>query len=215
MLKNENDLLLYAVTDRKCLREGIKLEDAVQDAISGGAGMIQLREKNMDTIQMMNEAVLIHRICEHMNVPLIINDDIKIAAIVNADGVHVGQEDMAVSDARKKLGNKKIIGATAHNVKEALEAERQGADYIGAGAVFGSVTKSDTSPLTYDGLKAICDAVKIPVVAIGGINSSNILRLQGSGIAGTAVVSGIFAADDIKAAAKGLSDLIHQMKGHI
>lgn len=198
------DLTLYLVTDRSWLKDGQTLESCVEQAILGGVTLVQLREKNMSDEEFTENARKMLAICRKHGVPLIINDRVDIAAKVGADGVHVGLDDMSVKDARRILGNDKIIGATAHNVKEALSAEADGADYLGVGAVFGSSTKSDAKPLEMSELKAVCEAVKIPVCAIGGINACNISNLCGSGIKGAAVISGILAGEDILSAAAAL-----------
>lgn len=198
------DLTLYLVTDRSWLKDGQTLESCVEQAILGGVTLVQLREKNLSDEEFTENARKMLAICRKHGVPLIINDRADIAAKVGADGVHVGLDDMSVKDARCILGDGKIVGATAHNVNEALSAEADGADYLGVGAVFGSSTKSDAKPLEMSELKAVCEAVKIPVCAIGGINACNISRLCGSGIKGAAVISGILAEDDILSAAANL-----------
>lgn len=198
------DLTLYLVTDRSWLKDGQTLESCVEQAILGGVTLVQLREKNMSDDKFTENARKMLAVCRKHGVPLIINDRADIASKVGADGVHVGLDDMSVKEARRILGDGKIIGATAHNVKEALSAEADGADYLGVGAVFGSSTKSDAKPLEMSELKAVCEAVKIPVCAIGGINADNISNLCGSGIKGAAVISGILAEDDILSAAANL-----------
>lgn len=190
-------LALYAVTDRSFLK-GRSLYEQVEEALAGHATMIQLREKNMDTDAFLASAREIKQLTDTYHVPLIINDNVMVAKLVNADGVHIGQDDMDVKEARALLGENKIIGVSAHNIEEALCAEKNGADYIGVGAVFGTSTKSNTTPVSYDQLTAICNAVSIPVVAIGGICEDNIEQLSGSGISGVAIVSGIFSAEDIE-----------------
>lgn len=201
------DLTLYLVTDRSWLKDGQTLESCVEQAILGGVTLVQLREKNMSDEEFTENARKMLAICRKHGVPLIINDRADIAAKVGADGVHVGLDDMSVKEARCILGDGKIVGATAHNVNEALSAEADGADYLGVGAVFGSSTKSDAKPLEMSELKAVCEAVKIPVCAIGGINAGNISRLCGSGIKGAAVISGILAGEDILSAAAALKEI--------
>lgn len=208
---NSFDLTLYLVTDRSWLKGGQTLESCVEQAILGGVTLVQLREKNMSDEEFTENARKMLAVCRKHGVPLIINDRPDIAAKVGADGVHVGLDDMSVKEARRILGDGKIIGATAHNVREALAAESDGADYLGVGAVFGSSTKSDAKPLEMSELKAVCEAVKIPVCAIGGINGSNISQLCGSGIKGAAVISGILAEDDILSAAKELKELCRKL----
>lgn len=196
-------LLLYAVTDRTWLK-GRTMEEQVEEALKGGATCVQLREKKLDKTALTEEARSIKRLCEAYNVPFIINDDPKTALLVGADGVHVGQKDMSPVAARELLGENKIIGVSARTVEQALKAQEEGADYLGVGAVFGTDTKADAQAIPLERLRDICRAVKIPVVAIGGINEENILRLSGTGIAGVAVVSAIFASDDIKETSRRL-----------
>lgn len=200
---DKNKLLLYAVTDQSWLGEE-PLYRQVQKAIKGGVSLIQLREKELDRTAFLEEAVEIGKLCRMYGVPLIINDDVEVAKQAGADGVHVGQKDMKPDQVRKLLGPDKIIGVSAHTVEEALLAEEAGADYLGVGAVFGSSTKTDVTVLSHEMLKEICEAVKIPVVAIGGINRRNIMELKGTGISGVAVVSAIFAQPDIESAAADL-----------
>jgi thiamine-phosphate pyrophosphorylase len=173
--------------------------------------MVQLREKELSREAFLEEAKLIGELCHRYHVPLIINDNVDLAKAANADGVHVGQHDMRVEEARKILGENKIIGVSAHNIEEARCACAHGADYLGAGAVFGSATKTDAGTLAHQMLKEICESVDIPVVAIGGISSSNILELQGKGISGVAVVSAIFAQPDIETAAAELKAKARQV----
>lgn len=206
-------LKLYAVTDRQWLR-GAKLSDHVRLALEGGATMIQIRDKEVLShagSAEKNEALEIRRICHEYNAPLIINDNVQFALEIDADGVHLGQDDMDPAEARKLLGPDKIIGVTAKTVEQAKTAESKGADYLGSGAVFGSTTKLDAKPMTKALLKEITASVNIPVVAIGGINADNAGSLVGTGIAGIAVVGGIFASDDIKQAAKKLSHICDEL----
>ena len=196
-------LTLYAVTDRSWLN-GRTLYSQVEQALQGGVTCLQLREKNLPRQEFLQEARQIKRLCSQYHVPLIINDDVEIALEAGADGVHVGQRDMDVQTARARLGSGKIIGVTAKTVEQALRAQEQGADYLGTGAVFGSGTKKDALPITIPQLNEICEAVHIPVVAIGGITAENVKALAGSKISGIAVVSGIFAQTNIKAAARKL-----------
>lgn len=197
-MKLINDMLrLYAVTDRAWLR-GRTLLEQVEDALRGGATMVQLREKALDEDAFLREAIALAKLCHRYGVPLLINDNVEIARRSGADGVHVGQEDMAAEEVRGILGSDMIVGVTAKTVEQALRAQDAGADYLGSGAVFGSSTKLNAKPMTRETLSAITHAVSIPVVAIGGIHSGNILELAGTGIAGVAVVSGIFAAENIE-----------------
>lgn len=206
-------LLLYAVTDRRWLKDGENLKDAVAAAVDGGATMIQLREKNLSAEKTIEEAKEIKSILTEKQIPLIIDNSIEITVRSGADGVHLGQDDCPVADARKQLGQSVIIGATAHNVDEAIKAERDGADYLGVGAAFGSSTKSDAKPIvSLEEYKKITTAVSIPVVAIGGIDESNIMRLNGLGLSGFAVVSAVFSKDDVRAAAERMKKLALQAK---
>jgi len=201
-LKREN-LALYAVTDGRWAVNRT-LPEQVEEAILGGATMIQLREKELDYEAFREEARVIQGICKKYGVPFIVNDNVELARELEADGVHVGQSDLAALEARKILGEDKIIGVTAKTVEQAKAAEAAGADYLGSGAVFGTSTKSDAKPMELSLLKEITASVSIPVVAIGGIDESNAHRLKGTGIAGMAVVSGIFAKEDCKKAAEFL-----------
>ncbi len=201
-----SDLLLYAVTDRSWLGERT-LYEAVDEALKGGATMIQLREKEMAYEEFLAEAIKIGELCRRFSVPFIVNDSVDIAAECGADGVHVGQSDDDAAHARKLLGPDKIIGVSAQTVEQAKAAEAAGADYLGVGAVFSTSTKLDAADVSAQTLKEICSAVSIPVVAIGGINSQNLLTLKGSGIAGAAVVSAIFAQKDITESTEKLLSL--------
>lgn len=212
MKLNENMLRLYAVTDRSWLR-GETIFDQVEAAIRGGATLIQLREKELPFDAFLDEAIEMKALCERCNVPLIINDNVEIALRSGADGVHVGQDDMRAEDIRKMAGRNLIVGVTAKTVEQALDAQAAGADYLGSGAVFGSTTKTNARPMTRETLSAICAAVDIPVVAIGGINRDNISELNGTGVSGVAVVSGIFAAEDIEAECRLLLDLAREVSG--
>lgn len=196
MKTDRNKYLLYAVTDRHWLN-GRTLEEDVELALKGGVTLVQLREKNLEFDAFCNEAEKIHLLCQKYNVPLIINDNVEVSQAVNAEGVHLGQGDMSVARAREILGNSKIIGATARTKEQAVKAEKNGADYVGSGAVFGTSTKSDAVKMSFETLKEICKSVKIPVTAIGGITKENVSALKGTGISGVAVVSGIFAEKDI------------------
>lgn len=204
------DLLLYAVTDRHWLN-GRTLVDVVKESLDGGVTMIQLREKSLDEGKFLEEAKELQALCRERHVPFIVNDNVDIAKAMDADGVHVGQDDMAALDVRAKLGPDKLIGVSAHTVEEALLAEKQGADYLGVGAVFPTSSKSNVGEMSYETLKAICKAVSIPVVAIGGISGENVGKLAGSGICGVAVISAIYAAKDVKAAAADLKATVKEM----
>jgi thiamine-phosphate pyrophosphorylase len=207
---DRKDLLLYAVTDRRWLQNAT-LCGQVEQAITGGATFIQLREKDLDETHFMEEALEMKALCSRYRVPFVIDDNVDIALRADADGVHVGQSDMEAGNVRELIGNDKILGVSAQTVEEALQAERRGADYLGVGAVFHTGTKTDADEVSLETLKAICDAVSIPVIAIGGISRENVLRLSGSGICGIAVVSAIFAEKDIPGAARTLKNLALQM----
>lgn len=203
-------LLLYAVTDRSWLN-GRKLSEDVKKALEGGATIVQLREKELSEEGFLKEALEIKKVTDQYEVPFIINDNVKIAKECGADGIHVGQDDTSILEVRKILGDDIIIGASAHNVEEALKAQKEGADYLGVGAVFGSQTKTNVCKMPNETLKAICEAVTIPVVAIGGITKENISLLQGTGIDGVAVVSALFAQEDITMAAKDMVDRVKKL----
>lgn len=197
------DLLLYAVTDRKW-QGRLSLEEQLEEALKAGVTLVQLREKGLDEQQLIEKARRIQKITRRYGIPLIINDNVQAALACDADGVHVGQEDQEAGLVRCLLGPKKILGVTAKTVKQALRAQEQGADYLGTGAVFGSQTKLNACPITMEELRQITAAVSIPVVAIGGINRSNIMQLQGTGVGGAAIVSGIFSEPLIGAAVTDL-----------
>ncbi|MBP8684010.1 MAG: thiamine phosphate synthase [Synergistaceae bacterium] len=210
MRLDKNSLKLYAVTDRKWLK-GSSLEEEVEKAVRAGVTMVQLREKHMEFAELVTLAKKIGAVVHKYNIPLIINDDIEAALASGADGVHVGQEDICASEARQRIGSSMILGVSARSAETAIEAERCGADYIGAGAVFSTSTKEDAKIMSFDELKRICDSVSIPVVAIGGITEENIMELSGSGIAGAAVVSAIFAKEDVMVSSARLLTLIEKM----
>ncbi len=225
-------MLLYAVTDRAWSREqmpvpgeGAHREEAfreegnriltakktlyeqVECALKGGVTCVQLREKHLGDTEFLNEAVSIGGLCKSYGVPFIINDNVEIARACGADGIHVGQEDMKMKEVRRLVGDDMIVGVSVHTVEEAIEAEGNGADYLGVGAVFSTSTKTDVSVLTHAMLKEICNAVSVPVVAIGGINKDNIASLSESGVDGVALVSAIFSAADIESECRKLYSL--------
>ncbi|MBR6403485.1 MAG: thiamine phosphate synthase [Eubacterium sp.] len=202
---DKKDLLLYAITDRHWLEEE-SLYEVVKESLDGGVTFLQLREKNLSDEIFLEEAKVIKELCDEYSVPLIINDNVDIALAMNADGVHVGQSDMEAGDVRAKLGPDKIIGVSAKTVEQAVLAEKRGADYLGVGAVFQTGTKEDATEISHETLKAICETVSIPVVAIGGITHDNIKELAGSGISGVAVISAIYAEKDIARAARELKE---------
>lgn len=202
----KEQLRLYAVTDRSWLR-GETLASQIKKALEGGITLLQLREKDLPEEEFLKEAIEVKKLCVSYHVPLIINDNVKVALKSRADGVHVGATDMDIGKAREILGDDKIIGASARTVEQAKAAQAAGADYLGCGAVFPTKTKGNAKPLSYEILKEICTAVEIPVVAIGGITIENAKELKGSGAAGIAVVSGIFAQEDIREAARELKKI--------
>ena len=203
-------MLLYSVTDRHWLN-GQTLYEQVEEALKGGATFIQLREKDLTEEEFLEEAKKIQQLCKKYRVPFIINDNVKLAKEIDADGVHVGQSDMEALDVRAQLGEDKIIGVSARTVEQALLAEKHGADYLGVGAVFQTGTKTDAREVEHSVLKEICTKVDIPVVAIGGITQDNVKELSGSGINGVAVISAIFAQKDIETATAKLKSCVEQM----
>lgn len=190
-------MLLYAVTDRAWTGEQT-LYEQVEAALKGGVTCVQLREKELDEAAFLQEAKDICALCRRYGVPFIVNDNVDVAIACQADGIHVGQEDMATGEVRRRVGDAMILGVSVHTVEEARRAVRDGADYLGLGAVFPTSTKTDVDQMTNETLRAICDAVDVPVVAIGGINRGNLLKLSGSGVDGVALVSAIFSAEDIE-----------------
>ena len=207
---DRKDLMLYAVTDRSWLG-GETLRSQVERALKGGATFIQLREKELDEGDFLEEAKEIQKLCREYHVPFVINDNVEIAAAIGADGVHVGQSDMEAGDVRRRLGPDKIIGVSAQTAEQALRAQEHGADYLGVGAVFPTGSKADATEVSRETLEEICRAVDIPVIAIGGIGRENVMELKGSGICGIAVISAIFAQKDIEAAAGELKKRVEEM----
>ncbi|MCR5105938.1 MAG: thiamine phosphate synthase [Eubacterium sp.] len=206
MKLDKKDLLLYAVTDRHWLN-GRTLYEVVKESLDGGATFIQLREKNLDQEHFLEEAKELKKLCAEYKVPFVINDNVDIALEIDADGVHVGQSDMEAGDVREKLGPDKIIGVSAQTVEQAILAEKRGADYLGVGAVFPTGSKDDAVEVSHDTLRDICKAVSIPVIAIGGITVDNTPVLAGTGICGIAVISAIYAQENILEATKKLKDV--------
>ncbi|NJE81164.1 thiamine phosphate synthase [Olsenella sp. SW781] len=205
-------MLLYAVTDRAWL-DGRTLAGCVREAIAGGATFVQLREKDLTTEEIVAEAAEIIPVCRAAGVPFVIDDDVEAARRSGADGVHVGQSDTACAEARSVLGPEAIVGVSAQTVEEALAAQAAGADYLGVGAMYGTPTKPDAVDVTFEELARICAAVDIPVAAIGGINARTMGSLAGTGVDGAAVVSAIFAAEDIEAATRELRRLAEAAVG--
>lgn len=207
---DKKDLLLYAVTDRHWLN-GRTLYSVVKESLDGGVTFLQLREKELDEVHFLEEAKELQQLCREYQVPFIVNDNVDIAIAMDADGVHVGQSDMEAGDVRAKLGSDKIIGVSAQTVEQAILAEKHGADYLGVGAVFPTGSKDDADDVSYETLKAICEAVSIPVIAIGGITQENVKELAGSGICGIAVISAIYAQKDIRKASEDLKKEAQRM----
>lgn len=210
MKLDNKSLLLYLVTDRSWLGED-SLVSQVEKSLINGVTFLQLREKNVDTESFLNLALEMKALAQGYNVPFVINDNIDVAIKSDADGVHIGQDDMSVEEARKIIGKDKILGVSVGTIEQAIQAEKLGADYLGVGAIFSTDTKKDAGGVTFEILKNICEVVNIPVVAIGGINKDNISSLEGSGIDGVAVISAILAQKDIAKATcelKGISEKI-------
>ena len=207
---DKKDLLLYAVTDRHWLN-GRTLYSVVKESLDGGVTFLQLREKELDEVHFLEEAKELQQLCREYQVPFIVNDNVDIAIAMDADGVHVGQSDMEAGDVRAKLGSDKIIGVSAQTVEQAILAEKHGADYLGVGAGFPTGSKDDADDVSYETLKAICEAVSIPVIAIGGITQENVKELAGSGICGIAVISAIYAQKDIRKASEDLKKETQRM----
>lgn len=212
---DETVMRLYAVTDRAWTGEKT-LYEQVEAALKGGVTCVQLREKDLPREEIREEAVQLCSLCRRYGVPFLINDDVELAVECGADGVHVGQKDMEAGRARALLGEDKILGVSARTVEQALEAQKNGADYLGVGAVFSTSTKPDAKALPHETLRDICDAVSIPVVAIGGIKKENMLQLSGCGADGVALVSAIFSAQDIESECRTLRAMSEEMtKGAI
>ncbi len=203
-------LRLYAVTDRSWV--GIQtLLEQIESSLLGGTTLVQLREKDLSDGEFIQEAISVKRLCDRFGVPLLINDNVNVALHSGADGVHLGQDDLPLQEARKMLGSNKIIGVSTHTVEEAVKAEQGGADYIGVGSVFTTQTKLDANVLSIDYIREICQAVSIPAVAIGGIKEENMDALRDTGVAGIAVVSAIFGQPDIEIATLRLKNRVAQL----
>ena len=210
---SEKQLTLYAVTDRRWLQNGQTLAGQVEQAILGGVTVVQLREKHAGAAEFLALAQDVKQVTDRYQVPLIINDNLEVALAVDAAGIHVGQADLAAAAVRQTMGDKKVVGVSAQTVEQALAAEQAGADYLGVGAVFPTSSKADAVEVDFATLQAICQAVQIPVVAIGGITAENMTALQGSGIVGVAVISAIFGKPDVKKAAQDLADKWKSLRG--
>ena len=209
---DKKTMLLYAVTDRAWLK-GRTLYQQVESALKGGVTCVQLREKELGDDDLLAEATEIAALCKRYGVPLFINDNVEVAVKSHADGIHVGQEDMAAAKVRERVGEEMMIGVSVHTVKEALDAVKAGADCLGVGAMFSTPTKADAEIVSTETLKEICGAVDIPVVAIGGLGKHNIKQLSGTGVDGIALVSAIFSADDIESECRELRRLSEEMTG--
>ena len=209
---DKRHMLLYAVTDRAWTGKQT-LYQQVEAALKGGVTCVQLREKALDEAAFLQEARDICALCRRYGVPFIVNDNVDVAVACGADGVHVGQEDMEAGEVRRRVGEDMILGVSVHTVEEARQAVRNGADYLGLGAVFPTGTKTDADVMPGDMIRAICGAVDVPTVAIGGLNRSNILQLSGSGVDGAALVSAIFGVEDIEGACRELRALAEEMVG--
>ena len=207
---DKQHMLLYAVTDRAWTGKQT-LYEQVEAALKGGVTCVQLREKELDETAFLQEAKELCALCRRYGVPFLVNDNVEIAIACGADGIHVGQEDLAAGVVRHRVGDDMILGVSVHTVEEACQAVRYGADYLGLGAVFPTSTKTDVEQMPNETLRAICDAVDVPIVAIGGINRGNILRLAGSGVDGVALVSAIFSAEDIEGTCRELRALSEKM----
>lgn len=211
MEKQKADYCLYLCTDRHTNGK-LDFLQTIEQALQGGCSVVQLREKECTTREFYQRAADVKALADQYNIPLIINDRIDVCMAVNADGVHLGQEDMPVKEARKILGDEKIIGVSAHNLEEALQAWKEGADYLGVGAIFGTKTKKNTVDTSIETLREICLQVPIPVVAIGGISTENVVQLKHTGIDGVAIVSAIMAAAEPKRAAAELLIKVREVR---
>ena len=207
---DKETMLLYAVTDRAWVGKQ-SLYEQVEAALKGGVTCVQLREKELDEDEFLAEAIEIAALCKRYDVPFFINDNVDIAIRCKADGIHVGQEDMVAAQVRQKVGEDMMIGVSVHSVEEALDAVRNGADCLGVGAMFSTSTKTDVDVLPKEVLRDICEAVDVPVVAIGGIGKGNMLELVGTSVDGVALVSAIFAADDIESECRTLRKMSEEM----
>lgn len=206
----KDQLKLYVITDSGVLKQGT-LIDCTKAAIAGGITFLQYREKLLTGDKLKQEALALQTLCREANIPFIINDNVELAKEIGADGVHLGASDMELAKARSILGPEAIIGATAKTIEQALAAQEAGADYLGSGAIFGTTTKQDAKPMDMDTLRSITKSVPIPVVAIGGITGENVLGLKDTGIAGAAVVSGIYGQDNVKEATRDLLEKVGQI----
>lgn len=211
MKKQEIDYTLYLCTDRDLMSTDT-IEETVEQAVKGGCTVVQLREKDCSSLEFYETALRVKKITDEYKIPLIINDRVDIALAVNADGVHVGQDDLPAASVRRILGGDKVIGVSAGSVREAVKAREDGADYLGVGAMHATSTKTDADVTTVEELKKIREMVDLPIVAIGGMNKQTLPELKGTGVDGIAVVSAVIAADDIERAASELSEAVRSQK---
>lgn len=202
----KQSLLLYAILGESDIKSQKSVTEAVKEAIDGGAGIIQLREKHLQGKELEERAREVYRLCKEKDVIFLLNDDVELAKKIDCHGVHVGQNDMPPEEAKKILGEDKIVGVSVSTVEEAVKAEKNGADYLGVGAVFPTGSKDDALSVSKDTIKQICESVSIPVVAIGGINADNMDKLQNMGLSGICVISAIFAKENITLATKELKE---------
>lgn len=207
MKLNSKDLFLYAVTDRKWTGKKTLFEQ-VEESIKGGVTFVQLREKKLEYKLFLDKAIRMKDLCKKYDIPFVVNDNVDIAINSNADGVHVGQEDMEASNVREMIGKDKILGVSVQTLEQAIEAEKKGADYLGVGAIFPTNSKDNAVKVSIETLSLICKSVNIPVVAIGGINKTNINQLKNTVISGVALISAIFANDDIEYATRELKEIL-------
>lgn len=207
MKLNSKDLFLYAVTDRKWTGKKTLFEQ-VEESIKGGVTFVQIREKELEYKLFLDEAIKMKDLCKKYDIPFVVNDNVDIAIKSNADGVHVGQEDMEASNVREMIGKDKILGISVQTLEQAIEAEKKGADYLGVGAIFPTNSKDNAVKVSIETLSLICKSVNIPVVAIGGINKTNINQLKNTGISGVALISAIFENDDIEYATRELKEIL-------
>ncbi|MBQ3390913.1 MAG: thiamine phosphate synthase [Clostridia bacterium] len=207
---DKKHMLLYAVTDRAWVGKQT-LYEQVESALKGGVTCVQLREKELNEEDFLKEAIELAALCKRYGVPFFVNDNVEIAVACKADGIHVGQEDMETAKVRERVGDDMMIGVSVHTVEEALIAVEHGADCLGLGTVFPTTTKTDVDVMPRELMQEICRAVEIPVVAIGGINESNLMQLAGTGVDGVALVSAIFAAEDIEGTCRKLRKLSEEM----
>ncbi len=210
--KIKASLLLYGITNRNWLKKGETLYEKCEEALKGGVTMLQFREKNLNEETFCTEAIELKKLCTSYEVPLIINDNIDVFMKSDADGIHVGQDDMCPGSIRELIGEDKILGVSVQTLKQGLKAEREGADYLGVGAIFPTETKGDAKEVSLETLKEICEGVNIPVVAIGGITKNNLKKLEGSNVDGVAVISEIFAASNIYEETKKLYKVLKGTK---